>query len=320
MKYCNMITVANAKVATYDHSSKLAMEYPGEDIFTSARDLKILGNTNHIALLADFGKQSSFKNALRGIDTTLILSLTDTDSDHLLCCRLLPLKMKRSECCIRQRINFPIVFDHSRPMLRYNIRISAENGECLLDIPFRLYDLTLLKLLPTRFYSPLSASITTCGGLVPKKTPGKYFDCFDNYLHFALSSLLPLSVELPELQLRLVKPDGTELCSYVTPQRNTLKDANNAQDNINVRVHLGTCCESPRGEYYAELLSMGYPIAGMVFSTAGEAVEGLWTGADTEPIRNYTPAAAHRRLQSIYQPHAITTKDCTGCRPSGFGV
>lgn len=86
-----MITVANAKVATYDHSSKLAMEYPGEDIFTSARDLKILGKTNHIALLADFGKHLSFKNALRGIDTTLILSLTDTDSDHLLCCRLLPL-------------------------------------------------------------------------------------------------------------------------------------------------------------------------------------------------------------------------------------
>lgn len=205
-------------------------------------------------------------------------------------------------------------------MLRYNIRISAENGECLLDIPFRLYDLTLLKLLPTRFYSPLSASITTCGGLVPKKTPGKNFDCFDNYLHYALSSPLPLSVELPELQLRLVKPDGTEVCSYVTPQRNTRTDADDAQDNINVRVQLGTCCESPRGEYYAELLSMGYPIAGMVFSTAGEAVDGLWTGADTEPIRNYTPAAAHRRLQSIYQPHAITTKDCTGCRPPGFGV
>ncbi|MDE5657091.1 MAG: AAA family ATPase [Muribaculaceae bacterium] len=52
---------------------------------------------------------------------------------------------------------------------------------------------------------------------------------------------------------------------------------------------------------------MGYPIAGMVFSTKGEAVEGLWTGADTEPIRNYTPAAARERLQSIFHPQAPAT-------------
>lgn len=307
MKYNNMITVANARVATYDHSSKLAMEFPGEDLFTSARDLKILGKTDHIALLADFGNLLSFKNTPRGIDTTLTLSLTDTDSERLLCCRLLPLKMKPSEACTRRRINFPIDFDHSNPMLRYNIRISAENGECLLDIPFRLYDLTLLKLLPTRFYSPLSAAITSCGELAPKKTPGKDFDCLDNYLHFALSSPLPHSVELPELQLRLVKPDGTEVCSYVSPQRNTGPDSDCAQGDINVRVLLDIDCESPRGEYYAELLSMGYPIAGMVFSTEGEAVEGLWTGADTEPIRNYTPAAARQRLQGILHPHAPAT-------------
>lgn len=306
MNYKDIMMVAYVNAATYDKSSKLAHEFPGKEHFTDATDLKILGKTDHLAVFAKFCNLRTFNPKPKGVSTTLTFILTASGSDEPDCRRSVPLKIKRSEFDIAVRVDFPLCTDHSKALLHYVLTIECDNGEILYELPLRLYDLTVLKVLPTKFYSAETAEVTDPEASVsrPLKSLGKKYNNCATKISFSLSSSLPDEIDLPELQLNVTHPDGSKTAEYLRPSRNS-----GIPGHITASSLMYFKDEADSGIYYAELRSMGYPIAGFVFSTDGDESEGQWSGSGLEPIKPYTPGLAEKRLKPSEQPAAES--DCT---------
>lgn len=296
MNYNDIISVTFAKAATYDNSSKLAYEFPGEEYFTDATDLKILRKTDHLALYAGFCNRRSFNASPKAVSTTLTVSLSDSDSGETLCRRSVPLKMKRSEFDVALRVDFPLQLNHTAPLLNYTIKIECDNGDVLHQMTLRLYDLTILKLLPTKFYNALTGAVALPFDPDARqlRSLGKDYDNYATRVNFNLSSNFPPDLELPQLQLRLIHPDGSEHYELLQPVRDSLNP-----DLITISSVQSFHDDAAPGIYYTELRSMGYAIAGFVFSTDGDEAEGLWQDKDLEPICEFTAAIGEKRLNAL---------------------
>lgn len=108
---------------------------------------------------------------------------------------------------------------------------------------------------------------------------------------------------LPELEMRLFQPDGTVSSMFREPVCHDFSGNNYwAEFLFEPDRRIG-------GVYYAELRSMGVPIAGIVFRTDGPEEAGEWRGEDVLPLGAYSPEEAEARFTRHFPPQDTAAAD-----------
>lgn len=123
-------------------------------------------------------------------------------------------------------------------------------------------------------------------------------EVWDYYVSFCLMQKMgPMPpLVLPELEMRLFQPDGTVSSTFREPVCHDFSGNNYWAEFL---------FEPDRrtgGVYYAELRSMGVPIAGFVFRTDGPEEAGEWYGEDVLPLGAYSPEEAEARFTRHFPP------------------
>ena len=123
-------------------------------------------------------------------------------------------------------------------------------------------------------------------------------EVWDYYAGFCLMQKMgPMPpLVLPEVEIRLFQPDGTVSSTFMEPVCHDFSGNNYWAEFL---------FEPDRrtgGVYYAELRSMGVPIAGIVFRTDGPEDAGEWRGEDVLPLGAYSPEEAEARFTRHFPP------------------
>lgn len=108
---------------------------------------------------------------------------------------------------------------------------------------------------------------------------------------------------LPELEMRLFQPDGTVSSMFREPVCHDFSGNNYWAE------FLFEPDRQTGGVYYAELRSMGVPIAGFVFRTDGPEEAGEWRGEDVLPLGAYSPEKAEARFTRHFPPQDTASAD-----------
>lgn len=108
---------------------------------------------------------------------------------------------------------------------------------------------------------------------------------------------------LPELEMRLFQPDGTVSSMFREPVCHDFSGNNYWAE------FLFEPDRQTGGVYYAELRSMGVPIAGFVFRTDGPEEAGEWYGEDVLPLGAYSPEEAEARFTRHFPPQDTAAAD-----------
>lgn len=130
-------------------------------------------------------------------------------------------------------------------------------------------------------------------------------EVWDYYVSFCLMQKMgPMPpLVLPELEMRLFQPDGTVSSMFREPVCHDFSGNNYWAEFL---------FEPDRrtgGVYYAELRSMGVPIAGIVFRTDGPEEAGEWYGEDVLPLGAYSPEEAEARFTRHFPPQDTASAD-----------
>lgn len=130
-------------------------------------------------------------------------------------------------------------------------------------------------------------------------------EVWDYYVSFCLMQKMgPMPpLVLPELEMRLFQPDGTVSSMFMEPVCHDFSGNNYWAEFL---------FEPDRrtgGVYYAELRSMGVPIAGIVFRTDGPEEAGEWYGEDVLPLGAYSPEEAEARFTRHFPPQDTASAD-----------
>lgn len=123
-------------------------------------------------------------------------------------------------------------------------------------------------------------------------------EVWDYYAGFCLMQKMgPMPpLVLPEVEIRLFQPDGTVSSTFMEPVCHDFSGNNYwAEFLFEPDRRTGGC-------YYAELRSMGVPIAGFVFRTDGPEEAGEWRGEDVLPLGAYSPEEAEARFTKHFPP------------------
>lgn len=108
---------------------------------------------------------------------------------------------------------------------------------------------------------------------------------------------------LPEVEIRLFQPDGTVSSTFMEPV------CHDFSGNSYWAEFLFEPDRRTGGVYYAELRSMGVPIAGIVFRTDGPEEAGEWHGEDVLPLGAYSPEKAEARFTRHFPPQDTASAD-----------
>lgn len=130
-------------------------------------------------------------------------------------------------------------------------------------------------------------------------------EAWDYYVSFCLMQKMgPMPpLVLPEVEIRLFQPDGTVSSTFREPVCHDFSGNNYWAEFL---------FEPDRrtgGVYYAELRSMGVPIAGIVFRADGPEEEGEWYGEDVLPLGAYSPEKAEARFTRHFPPQDTASAD-----------
>lgn len=130
-------------------------------------------------------------------------------------------------------------------------------------------------------------------------------EAWDYYVSFCLMQKMgPMPpLVLPELEMRLFQPDGTVSSMFREPVCHDFSGNNYwAEFLFEPDRRMG-------GVYYAELRSMGVPIAGIVFRADGPEEAGEWRGEDVLPLGAYSPEEAEARFTRHFPPQDTASAD-----------
>ncbi len=130
-------------------------------------------------------------------------------------------------------------------------------------------------------------------------------EVWDYYAGFCLMQKMgPMPpLVLPEVEIRLFQPDGTVSSTFMEPVCHDFSGNNYWAEFL---------FEPDRrtgGVYYAELRSMGVPVAGFVFRTDGPEEAGEWHGEDVLPLGVYSPEEAEARFTRHFPPQDTASAD-----------
>ena len=236
-----------------------------------------------------------------GVRRNVTLTLVDVTSRCEVASQSLKIILRRQECFKDYYAHFPA--DGIIPGHTFKLVIDDPIASHTIDQRvFQLIDASPLPH-PAEWYGVCD------GGIRPAWEDNLYksLDTEDGqsyYVRFNIEQKLGyrLPSVLPELELRLYVPDEeTPLVMFAEPR---CTNSDDFKDNIWYVEYPFTTAYDRNGVFYAELLCMEYPIAGLVFATDEGTESGKWFGTDIEPLNEYSANAVMDRWIAIRHPES----------------
>lgn len=189
-------------------------------------------------------------------------------------------------------LNIPFTPDGLNTGHTYKIEVHDSKETLLGARTFYLYDSKAIGGPPDCWFTPES------GGIYSKSTSlSRCVETSDDcnyYITFTVQSYFDEEPSpFPEFEVRIHYPDGSienrfcEACSI---------DYDMGYYQVDSSLFI---IDAQVGITYAELRCMGYPVAGMVFSTEGPTVEGPWCSHQLLPIDDWSPDKFYGKLENL---------------------
>lgn len=258
-----------------------------------------------IATRVEFHNRHISNGADKGVRRKVTCALVDCASRCAVATQQVSVCMGKDEFVKFVYLNFPVSPEGGmNPDCAYRLVVCDEAARETLGVStVRLFSREVLGD-PADWYEARS------GGVRPGWEMKFYrsvdaAEVWDYYVSFCLMQKMgPMPpLVLPELEMRLFQPDGTVSSMFREPVCHDFSGNNYWAEFL---------FEPDRrtgGVYYAELRSMGVPIAGFVFRTDGPEEAGEWYGEDVLPLGAYSPEEAEARFTRHFPPQDTAAAD-----------
>lgn len=246
--------------------------------FTDRSDFHFFKKVFNLHVKLSFINESHFRYQYfrKGLRRPIFISLLDLCDNSVLTSiqTNLTIKAEQATCdkiCTLPLTDLPLNPAHTHKVVVRDIKSGTVLGEKIIN----WYSRRTVRLLPTRWYKPV------CGFVCPKSdfysAPYLCLAAEDNEpvcVKFKLQPQYNFGTErLPEVELRLYSPDGSDLTSTLCrPYRDRFDDLL----TYTVEMQFTTDMRH-RGVHYVELCITGYKVCGFVFTTTGPSIEGRWS-------------------------------------------
>lgn len=293
MKTNNPLELKNIELCNNPADSGLELRLPAYEEFDSRSDFEFDSNQKTMSALLTLANRRTLSDRgnKAGLRRKVSASIVDVTSGEIRQTATLGVSIPRDEYIRVYRIDLPFGATGIKPDHSYELVIRDECSKRKLgEKSFNMFNLDKLG----RSYEWYKAE---SGGVIPEWTDEICRTvCVDrttkHFVRFSLrTNFREDPITLPELEIRVYRPDGEIRSSFVKPRADRAdRELYNAETSILIDTYNTGVC-------YAELLCMDYPVAGFVFSTDDSADFGAWEGRHLEAMDEYTPAAARRRLR-----------------------
>ncbi len=268
------ISVGDLKVRPYDSTSKIATEFPGAELFDNRNHFLLFPHQTHVAVYMSLINEQALKTTPKGIKISVLsVTLRDvSDDDRVVGARSITnFSMSRDEFIRDERLDIYVPSGDIDPYHLCRITVEACGTE-LKSREIRFFSLKELRL-PTKWYFPIEGGVILDRPSERVASPGARLDN-ELYVEFLLDKKLPDTIaKLPEVEIGLVRPDGTSERHLLVPvERYSEFDDEEA---LVVR-RLFSIEPEVKGVYRVELRCMGYVFASFLFSNEGPVVEIPW--------------------------------------------
>lgn len=236
----------------------------------------------------------------KGMRRKLLLSLIDVTANRMVSERTISVLMKSNEMTTWDYAVFSPEEGESLSLSAghsYNFVFrDRASGECVHSETIHIYDRNCHGY-PEEWYSALSGGIRLESGEgIYRSVDVQAGSRINVRFEIKLGMEHTYPDVLPELELRIREPYSyrpgrpMKLVSSFHQPEILVADDNSyfVEKEIITQKHL-------KGVYYAEILCMERPIAGFVFKTVGQTLEGEWSGDSLLPLDNAYPSCEDAR-------------------------
>lgn len=270
------ISLYDIRIRPYDSSSKLAHEFPGYEHFDNRNDFILFRHINHVAVAFD-ALNLKYGNRRRPVREAYHINIHDVTADRVVTSRTVSVRMASDEEVASLRFDVPLTESEVCPEHDYRVEIyHPESGENVLTKELRFFN---PKKLPTKYFAPQRAFlVSNDDGEMYRTLLGTAYAPFT--VTFILKNETFSDSRYPQMEYRMVNPAGMSRRGFCDLE---------AMDDDMVKVSAGlTLGENYEGTFYIELLCMGYPFTGVVFSSAESAEPGFFCAEELGHLNEYT--------------------------------
>lgn len=288
------ISLAKLQVRPFDPTGKVAHDKPGAALMDDRSDFLMFARQSHIAVYMEVVNELMFTSRRRGQRASLTVWLLDVTSGEQLAAKTVALAFTAYELSQPLRVDLPMVRADVDSSHVYAVRVcDAATGAVLRQKQVRLYDMPSIRMLPTRWFRAIGASVR--GDADSCETESMLTIGADGawvVLRFACALDMELTA-LPEVELRIIAPDGVATTAFCHAEREPI----DPEGEVRVRYRLDSGYGG-RGVWFVEARCMGYAFASALFGS-GMRLVGEWGEQDLEPMADYTQEAGRVRWENL---------------------
>ena len=290
------LSAYNIQIYAYNESETSEKDFAQNLCYDDRRDFLTDESFRGIAIKLGSRNQGFFKGARRMVS----VSIVDLSARVPLAKQEIKVDISRNDYAKEIFTYFPLDMDKGPLFRTYRIMVCDETARRMIcETVFHLFDGRSLRH-PAQWYK------ASTGGLRLSWMSDlfKTLDTDDDstyYVKFILSqhiTSVPPAV-LPELELRLYRPDGQVEIQFKEP--GYIDPGNGCDKELCVEFPF-TTSEGNKGVHYAELLCMEYAIAGFAFDTRQQSAPGGWPDYLLVPMDEVNLDEAKERLEVFLHP------------------
>lgn len=307
-EFNNPLTLSKLMAITYgnDIQSENDNNNAGEDNFDSRHDFAINKQQSGLGLEMIFSNELSIRSGrtLRGLRRRVTVSLTDVNEGVMLAKTEIMVAMSKYDEIKKMRVDFPLAYANIDCEHTYMVQVRDETSHLMLgEEMYHLFDEKIGGRHVTRWFEVENA------GISPNYTRTLYKALKGipmTYHTVTFNMRMQLEEEpwlLPEMEVRVHYPNGevdARFCTIVCDDFD-MKEYHVDMPFLVQYENLGIC--------YAELICLDYPLAGIVFSTSTETINGPWSGGDLEILEEYSLEAATEQFRRRTQEESGEGED-----------
>ncbi len=272
------ISLSNIRIRPYDSSSKIAHEFPGFEHFDNRNDFILFRHVNHVAV-AFRASNLMYGGSSRPVREAFHINICDVTGGYVVTSKTISVRLQDSDEWEEVRCDVPLTESQICPEHDYRVVIYHPGSEKeMLSKDLRFFN---PKKLPTKYFSPQYGCLRAGTEVDPYKALyGTRNAPFISV--FVLENQTFSNHRYPQIEYRMINPGGGATQGFCD-----IEEWGDDMLEVSANLSFG---ESYDGTFYVELLCMGYPFTGMVFSSAGLAEEGRFSQEELGCIKDYVVA------------------------------
>lgn len=295
MKTSNFLTLSDLRVCPFSPYDEITTIYPATEFFETRRHFLLSPLQTAVAVhMTFFNERCNSCSSGPGIRHRISVSFFDATSGDTIGNTECIIHLSRGEANSIIRLDIP--FAPAEIDMNHEFRIAVKDistGILLGNKLFYFFDENKMGQITSEWFSADSACLVSNVFNESYRSIDSALPAYQKVRFRIHSNFKKDPKVFPELEIRIHFPDGRVQSKFVAPVAvEERTDAFTANVDSTFFVN-----EENRGICYAELICIDYPIAGVVFSTAGPVLSGVWESEDISPLWKYSLEEAADRFR-----------------------